>query len=99
MNNFSERFKIEKYLVLSSKELSELLISSEKIFEQDTRLRDYIRVLKFENVFYLQEKTDRGEIILRQFLNVSDALKIANNRLAIYDKMWDGCGCKINYYE
>jgi hypothetical protein len=61
MKIYFERFKIEKYLDLSFKELSELLISSEKIFELDTRLRDYIRILKFENVFYLQEITDRGK--------------------------------------
>ncbi len=99
IKEIDKRFKTNKYLIISTNELPELLKSSEKIFEQDTRLRDYIRILKIENFFYLQETTNQGEIILRKFTNEADAMKLVNDRLEIYDKMWDGCGCKINYYE
>ena len=99
IKEIDKRFKTNKYLIISTNELPELLKSSERIFEQDTRLRDYIRILKIENFFYLQETTNQGEIVLRKFTNEADAMKLVNDRLEIYDKMWDGCGCKINYYE
>lgn len=99
LKELNKRFETEKYVVISDEELTELLISSKIIFEQDTRLRDYIRILKVGNLFYLQEKSNLGEIMIRQFDTEVEAMNLVNNRMQIYDKMWDGCGCKINYYE
>ncbi|HAB51024.1 MAG: hypothetical protein A2315_11480 [Ignavibacteria bacterium RIFOXYB2_FULL_35_12] len=99
LKELNKRFETEKYLIISDEELTDLLKSSQIIFEQDTRLRDFIKILKFEDHFYLQEKTNLGEIIIRQFKNKADAMNLLNDRMEIYDKMWDGCGCKINYYE
>ena len=99
LKDFNKRFKTEKYIVITDRELTELSNSSKIIFEQDTRIRDMIRILKVENHFFLQEKTNLGEIIIRQFDSEADAMKLVNERMEIYDKMWDGCGCKINYYE
>jgi hypothetical protein len=93
------RFETENYIVISDEELTDLLRSSKIVFEQDTRLRDFIRILKLVNLFYLQEKTNLGEIMIRQFETEADAMNLVNDRMQIYDKMWDGCGCKINYYE
>ena len=95
----NKKFETENYIVLLNAELTDLLTSSCIVFEQDTHLRDFIRILKVQNLFYLQEKTNLGEIIIRRFDSEADALKLLNERMEIYDKMWDGCGCKINYYE
>ena len=99
MINLSNKLRAEKYLIISGDDLTEMLQTSEIVFEQDTRIRDMIRILKVEDNFFLQEKTNLGEIIIRQFDSESDALRLVNERMEIYDKMWDGCGCKINYYE
>ena len=99
MINLSNKLRAEKYLIISGDDLTEMLQTSEIVFEQDTRIRDMIRILKVENHFFLQEKTNLGEIIIRQFDSEEDALRLVNERMEIYDKMWDGCGCKINYYE
>ncbi len=96
---FLERFEGKKFITVSESELNELLSSSSIILEQDTRMRDMIRILKVDDDFFLQEKTNLGEIIIRQFSSETDAGKLVNERMEIYDKMWDGCGCKINYYE
>jgi hypothetical protein len=99
LDKLNNHFSSEKYLTLTSEELSDLLKSSEIVYEQDTRLRDYIRILQVEKAFYLQETTNRKEILIRKFPNKEEAMKVVDDRLEIYDKMWDGCGCKINYYE
>ena len=99
MNKFTTRLKTDKFIVISGDELTELLKSNKIIFEQDTKLRDFIRILQIDDAFILQETTNTGEIILRSFDNVIDAMNLVNSRLSVYDKMWDGCGCKINYYE
>lgn len=99
LKELKKRFETEKYLIISDEELADLLKSSKIVFEQDTRLLDYMRILKVENLFYLQEKTNKGEIIIRLFINEAEAMNLVNDRMQIYDKMWDGCGCKIDYYE
>lgn len=99
MNDLSKRIKTEKFLIISSDELQGLLQNSQIVFEQDTRIRDYIRILRDEDNFILQETTNLGEIMIRRFETEADAMKLVKERMEIYDKMWDGCGCKINYYE
>ena len=56
-------------------------------------------IKRIENLFYVQENTDKGEIIIKHFETEVEAMNLVNDRMEIYDKMWDGCGCKINYYE
>jgi hypothetical protein len=99
IKDFNKRFKTEKYIVISDGELSDLLRSSKIVFEQDTRFRSFIRIFRIENLFCVQENTDKGEIMIRQFEIEAEAMNLVNDRMEIYDKMWDGCGCKINYYE
>ena len=58
-----------------------------------------MRVLKCESVFIFQEATNKDELALRKFSRLKDAENLVNDRLAIYENMWNGCGCKVNYYE
>ncbi len=99
LKDFNKRFEAEKYIIISEAELTALLNSSKIVFEHDTKLRDFIRILRIENLFYLQETTNQGEKMIRKFESEADAMSLVIERLEIYDKMWDGCGCKINYYE
>lgn len=98
-SNIKSLLQNKPFAIISQSQLSELLRTFQVVYEQDTRLRDFIRILKADNMFLFQEKTNRGEIIVRKFDSESEARKLLNERMEIYDKMWDGCGCKINYYE
>lgn len=99
MKDLISKLNDQKFIVVTEEQLKELLNSSHTIFERDTRLRDFIRVLKYEDNIYLQERTNHGEIVMRKFSTEEEAMKFVKDRIEIYDKMWDGCGCKINYYE
>jgi hypothetical protein len=99
LERLNNRFESEKILAISNEELNAFLKSSQIIYEQDTRLRDFIRIVQNGDSYFLQETSNKQEIILRKFDKISDAMKLVKERLEIYDKMWDGCGCKINYYE
>lgn len=99
MKDLISKLDDQKFIVVTEEQLKELLDSSHTVFEKDTRLRDFIRVLKYEDNVYLQERTNLGEIMIRKFSTEEEAMKLVKDRLEIYDKMWDGCGCKINYYE
>lgn len=49
--------------------------------------------------FLVQEQTPSGEVLVRRFATRDDADAFVDDRLQTYDRMWDGCGCKVRYYE
>ena len=97
--NILANLRSQKKLYLPVNELDKVLSFSEIKFEQNTLISDYIRIVKIDDKFVVQEKTDKNEIALHEFDNEQEAEKFVNERLDIYEKMWDGCGCKVKYYD
>lgn len=94
-----QSLKGKKYLVINESELNHLLSIAELILEKDTHISDKIRLLKINNNLILQEKTTKGEYLIRYIKNKKEAEELIKARLEIYEKMWDGCGCKVDYYN
>lgn len=91
--------KEKKYLSISNEELSGLLSQSKILIERDTFISDKIRLLKYEDELIIQEKSTKDELLIRSINSKKEAEEFINQRLEIYEKMWDGCGCKVDYYE
>jgi hypothetical protein len=69
------------------------------IIEENTYISDKIRLLKFKDELILQEKTTKDEFLIRKMKTQKEAEDFMRDRLEIYNRMWDGCGCKVNYYD
>ena len=91
--------KKKKYLMISEPELNELLSHSKMIIEENTYISDKIRLLKFNDNLLIQEKTTKEEFLVRSMKTKKEAEDFIKQRLDIYNRMWDGCGCKVNYYD
>jgi len=91
--------KKKKYLMISEPELNELLSQSKMISEEDTYISDKIRLFEFEDDLIIQEKTTKDEYLLRVMKTKKEAEEFIKQRLEIYNRMWDGCGCKVDYYK
>jgi len=87
------------YLIIKEDELKSVLDNSEIIRAEDTHLSDFIRLLKYESNLFVQEITFKKEIIIRKMNSIEEADKFIQERLDFYERKWDGCGCKIDYYE
>ena len=87
------------YLIIEDDDLKSVLNSSEIIREEDTHLSDFIRILKYDGNLFAQEITFKKEIIVRKMNSIEDADNFVQERLDYYERKWDGCGCKIDYYE
>lgn len=89
-----------KVVLLDADHLEELLESSETIGEHDTTIAGLIRILRFHGLMVVQESPPRKrEIALRKLDSLEEAERFVEERLAAYERMWDGCGCSINYYS
>jgi predicted site-specific integrase-resolvase len=91
--------KKKKYLIISELELKELLALSKIIIEENTYISDKIRLLKFKDELILQEKSTKDEYLIRIMKTKKEAEELIKERLEIYNRMWDGCGCRIDYYK
>ena len=87
------------YLIIEEDELKLVLDNSEIIRVEDTYLSDLIRVLKYDDNLFVQETTFKKEILLRKMNSMNDVDFFVQERLDYYERKWDGCGCKIDYYE
>jgi len=87
------------YLIIDEADLKTVLAISEVIRVEDTHLSDFIRLLKYDEKLFLQETTFNKEIIIRKIDSMKDAEDFIKDRLDYYERKWDGCGCKIDYYE
>ena len=94
-----KNFKNQKVLLFPKSELQKLLSSCKILIEEDTVINGKVRVLKCEGSFIFQEITNKDEIALRKFSRLKDAENLIKDRLSVYENMWNGCGCKVNYYE
>ena len=95
------KLKRKKIVILPEETLDDILkINGLKIIrENDTHISDHIRILEINSVIILQERTTKHELSLRKLKSIEEANKVVNDRLETYEKMWDGCGCKVDYYH
>jgi hypothetical protein len=88
----------KKYLEVSKEEVNELLAVSKLLIEENTYISDKIRLLEFKSDLLLQEKTTNDEFLIRIVKTKKEGEELIKERLEIYNRMWDGCGCKVDYY-
>ena len=93
------RRKLAKGVVteLSEVELAELLAAADVLREEDTKISGLIRVLVVDGLTVVQEQTPKQRYLARVVENVDSASRFVEERLDTYDRMWDGCGCKVDY--
>lgn len=89
----------EKYVLITKAELDELLSESELLAEVDTHMNKTIRLLNYRGDLIFQEYSFDGEIFVRYMESREAADAFVEKRLDTYERMWDGCGCKINFRE
>jgi len=84
---------------LSGVELDRLLRGAVIAEERNTLISGMIRVLEVGPVVLVQEETPDGRALLRRVASRAEADEFLADRLATYERMWDGCGCKVHYFE
>jgi hypothetical protein len=87
-------------VVLRAQELSVLLESAELLREEETCIAGKIRILRVDDRILVQEQApETKDLIVRELPSKEDAERFLEDRLSTYERMWDGCGCKIDYFN
>jgi hypothetical protein len=78
--------------------LRELIDAAELLREDDTHLAGWIRVLALGGSILVQEETPKGEVLVRRMPSRDSAERFVDLRMQSYERMWNGCGCKVDYF-
>ena len=89
----------QKVVIIPFENLDQLLSAVEIVVQRNTYFSDMIRILKYKEIYMIQEKTIRDEIAIRTAESLKSAQDFIQRRMEIYENMWNGCGCKVNYYD
>jgi len=83
---------------LDGDDLAVFLDSGEEIRAENTRMAGWIRILDIEGRIMVQEQNQDGDLLVRVVESLQAAERFVQERMETYDRMWDGCGCKIDYF-
>jgi hypothetical protein len=93
-----QKLVTEKIVTITSAELDELISKSEVVEEKNTGTCGLIRIVVYGNHVIVQEQTDNNKLVVHLLESVNEAKTFVRDRLESYERMWDGCGCKIDYF-
>jgi hypothetical protein len=93
-----EQTEKRQIVSLDPEDLPKFLAVADTIRADDTCLAGWIRILSVDGRIVVQEQTPEGEVLLRRYDSREAAERFVERRLADYERMWDGCGCKIDYH-
>jgi hypothetical protein len=79
--------------------LVDLLESATALRQENTCIAGWIRVLDFDGAVLVQEETPEGHALARRMPSIKQANEFVDRRLETYERMWDGCGCTIRYFD
>ena len=99
IDELREQIETQAILAIDEEELTALLEAAETVREADTCLSGWIRILSLDGHVLVQEQTTEGEILIRRMASLETAEYLVGDRLATYERMWDGCGCKVDYRD
>lgn len=69
------------------------------ILDIETYFVGKIKLYKLEENLLIKERDDKGYFYYRKIDSENDFHEFTKQRLDLYDRMWDGCGCKADYNE
>jgi hypothetical protein len=89
----------KELVVLPRTDFDSLLETFEVVRVEDTLLAGNIYLLRTEvGLAVVEYPTRTTQAVIRPVANREAADSLIDDRLETYDRMWDGCGCRINYF-
>ena len=100
MDAVTSHLKEKNVYQIPEYEVSELLTNYSVEQEFETGITGPIKILRTNDKEkkLILEIDQKGHNFIR-FVDIQDIKEFVDERLSIYDKMWDGCGCKVFYNE
>lgn len=90
--------KSERIVLLSTADWAELAADFEELERHDTLVAGHLLIVRGPTGLAAVEQPSPEERVVRLLADDQDAQRFVQDRLEQYERMWDGCGCKVDYY-
>lgn len=84
-------------VVMDAAALQPLLAAAAVLRDEDTVVAGRLRLLRIDGRVLLQEQTPDGRLVARRVASEAEGAALVADRMDTYERMWDGCGCRVEY--
>ncbi len=88
----------EGLVILPEETWNELASDFEEVERHPTFISGDLVIVRLGDAFAAVEEPKPGERVLRRLPDADAVRAFVEDRMATYDRMWDGCGCRVDYY-
>lgn len=93
-----ERLRADRIVVLSAADWTTLADCFPRMAKHDTLVAGDLLIVETASGLAAVEQPKASERVVRLLGGREDADRFVQQRLELYERMWDGCGCKVDYY-
>jgi len=95
----NRRLLSETVVTLQPAEWQQIEASFEEVERHPTLIAGDLLIVRDESGLVAVEEPSPRERVLRRLGGEDEVRRFVKDRLDTYDRMWDGCGCKVEYYR
>ena len=99
VDELNGRLSKERIVRITSRQWSELSDHFEEVERHETFVAGDLLVVRGDMGLAAVEWPTPHECAVRRLSSAEEAGRFVRKRLDQYERMWDGCGCKIDYYK
>jgi len=99
LEEFKKRLALGGTVPLSVREWEALAAEFSVVERHDTQLAGELLIVRVDGELAAVEAPSRGARVARLLGGPQEADAFVRKRLEEYERMWDGCGVKVDYFE
>ena len=93
------RIATESIVALELAEWEQVRGALTEVERHPTYIAGDLVIMRDDRGLLAVEEPDSRTRVLRRLGGEADAHRFVRDRLDTYERMWDGCGCKVDYYR
>ncbi len=93
------RLGASELVILDEAEWTAIAPQLEVVGRHETFLAGELLVVRTEAGLAAVERPEEGCRVVRPLGDADRAEAFVRGRLEAYERMWDGCGCRVDYYD
>ena len=95
----TERLRAERILAVTAEAWRALADQFDEIERHATGVAGDLVIIRTPAGFAAVERPNSTQRVLRLLTGDIEVRQFVRQRMEQYERMWDGCGCKVDYYS
>ena len=98
VDELEQRLCDQRIVPLTHEDWEAVAGSVEEVERHHTTVAGALLVIRTEHGLAAVEQPTPSTRVVRLLGSLETVRAFVDDRMALYERMWDGCGCKVDYY-